>query len=176
MIVSNQQPGSATCKEKAVANHAKEKAPQVFNGVSEADVPSAKFGWSELSPGAVQIAGWISVAFLVAYNFGNHHGHVETIWLITLAVLIALGLILFAVRPRLNQVRTVTARNKPVGYQERDWAYDQRTLSGAYENLEDEHLRALNIDPSRVRHLRAANNPSGEVLSAKRDITVTTER
>ncbi|WP_288725031.1 DUF2631 domain-containing protein, partial [uncultured Corynebacterium sp.] len=31
-----------------MATHAKEKAPQVYNGVSEADVPSAKFGWSEL--------------------------------------------------------------------------------------------------------------------------------
>ncbi len=137
-----------------MAHHAHDRAPQVYNGVSEADVPSAKYGWSELSPASIQIAGWISVAFLVAYNFGNHHGHVETIWLITLAVLIALGLILFAVRPTLNQVRTVTAHNKPVGYVERDWAYDQHTLSGSYADLDDRSLRALNIDPSRVTHLR----------------------
>lgn len=141
-----------------MAHHAHDKAPQVYNGVSEADVPSAKFGWSELTPGAIQIAGWISVAFLVAYNFGNHQGHVETIWLITLAVLVALGLILFAIRPKLNQVRTVTAHNKPVGYVERDWAYDQRTLSGAYADLDDRSLRALNIDPSRVSHLRGHEN------------------
>ncbi|AWB84243.1 DUF2631 domain-containing protein [Corynebacterium liangguodongii] len=138
-----------------MATHAKEKAPQVYNGVSEADVPSARLGWSELNPGTIQIAGWISVVVLIAYNFGNHHGHVETIYLISLAVLIALGLILFAVRPRLNQVRTVTAHNKPIGHQEPDWAYDQRTLSGAYAQLDDASLRSLNIEPSRVTHLRA---------------------
>lgn len=137
--------------------HAKENAPQVYNGVSEADVPSARFGWSGLSDRAIQTAGWISVAFLVAYNFGNHEGHVETIWLIALAVLIALGLILFATKPKLNQVRTVTSHNKPVGHQEPDWIYDQATLSGdVYENLTDSQLRALNIEPGRVAHLRPA--------------------
>ena len=138
--------------------HAKEKAPQVYNGVSEADVPSARFGWSALSDGTIQTAGWISVAFLIAYNFGNHHGHVETIWLITLAVLIALGLILHATKPKLSQVRTVTSHNKPVGHQEPDWMYDQATLSGdVYENLSDSQLRALNIEPGRVAHLRPAH-------------------
>lgn len=137
--------------------HAKENAPQVYNGVSEADVPSARFGWSALSDRAIQLAGWISVAFLVAYNFGNHEGHVETIWLIALAVVIALGLILLATKPKLSQVRTVTSHNKPVGYVERDWNYDQATLSGdVYESLTDSQLRALNIEPSRVAHLRTA--------------------
>lgn len=166
-----------TSKEKVVATHAKDKAPEVYNGVSEADVPSAKFGWSELSSGAIQIAGWISVAFLIAYNFGNHQGHVETIWLVTLAVLIALGLILFAVRPRLSQVRTVTARNKPVGHQEPDWAYDQHTLSGAYADLKDDELRALNIEPSRVRHLRSGDAHSdASTVAVERKVTVVEPR
>ncbi|QYH19552.1 DUF2631 domain-containing protein [Corynebacterium aquatimens] len=138
----------------AVAHHAKKQEPQVYNGVSEADVPSARFGWSELSRGTIQIAGWISVLFLVAFNFGNHQGHVETIWLITLAVLIALGLIIHATEPKLSQVRTVTAHNKPQGHREPDWAYDQKTLSGAYEHLDERQLRALNIDPARITHLR----------------------
>ena len=137
-----------------MAHHATKPEPQVYNGVSEADVPSARFGWSELSRGTVQTAGWISVLVLIAYNFGNHQGHVETIWLIALAVLIALGLILHATQPKLNQVRTVTAHNKPQGHQEPDWAYDQKTLSGVYENLDERQLRALNIDPARVSHLR----------------------
>ena len=160
-----------------MANHAKEKAPQVYNGVSEADVPAAKFGWSELSSGAIQIAGWISVAFLIGFNFGNHQGHVETIWLVSLAVRIAIGLILFAVRPRLAQVRTVTARNKPIGYQERDWVYDQRTLSGVYEDLEDNDLRALNIDPDRVRHLRAPKDHShdNDPVAISEGVTVVKE-
>lgn len=140
-----------------MAHHDNTRQPQVYNGVSEADVPSARFGWSEMGRGAVQIAGWISVLILVAYNFGNHQGHVETVWLVTLAVLMALGLLIHATQPKLNQVRTVTAHNKPVGHQEPDWAYDQKTLSGVYENLDERQLRALNIDPSRVAHLRGGS-------------------
>ena len=129
-------------------------APQVFDGVSTEDVPSAGFGWSRISRSGVQIAGWVSVIFLVAYNFGNHKGHVETVWLAVLAIVIALGLVLFALRPNLSQVRTVTARNQPVGHVEPDWAYDQKTVSGTYAELNDGELRALNIEPSRVSHLR----------------------
>ncbi|MHA2789236.1 DUF2631 domain-containing protein [Corynebacterium sp. S7] len=131
-----------------------EKTYEVYNGVSEEDVPSSKWGWSELSPKTIQIAGWISVLFLLGYNFGNHRGHVETIWLLSLAALIAIGLILFALRPQLSQIRTLTGKNEPVGHVEPDWAYDQKTLSGEYSNLTDAELRALNIDPARVRHLR----------------------
>ena len=103
-------------------------ASQVFDGVSTDDVPSAGFGWSRISRSGVQIAGWVSVLFLLAYNFGNHKGHVETVWLIALAVLIALGLVIYALQPKLSQVRTLTARNKPVGHEEPDWAYEQKTV------------------------------------------------
>lgn len=127
---------------------------QVFDGVSTEDVPSAGFGWSRISHTGVQIAGWTSFVILLAYNFGNHHGHVETIWLIALAVLIAVGLIILALSPKLSQVRTLTGHNQPVGYVSPDWVYDQKTASGAYAELTDIQLRALNIDPSRVEHLR----------------------
>ncbi|MEX3503777.1 DUF2631 domain-containing protein [Corynebacterium sp. LK2510] len=150
-----------------MAHHAHDRVHQVYSGVSEADVPSAKFGWSELRPGTIQLAGWISVAFLVAYNFGNHRGHVETIWLATIAILIALGLILLAVRPKLSQVRTVTSHNKPLGHQEPDWTYDQRTLSGAYADLDDRSLRALNIDPSRVSHLRGTQGVAAREVTTQ---------
>ncbi|MCG7253558.1 hypothetical protein CKJ80_06715 [Corynebacterium hadale] len=148
--------------------HANEKAPEVYNGVSEADVPSARFGWSEQSRGTIQAAGWVSVLVLIAYNFGNHKGHVETIWLIAIAVLIALGLILHATQPKLNQKRTVTAHNKPQGHVEPDWCYDQKTLSGAYANLDERQLRALNIDPARIQHLRA---PQQAVAAGDRHAT-----
>lgn len=137
-----------------MAHNAKSETPQVYNGVSEADVPSARFGWSEMGRGTVQVAGWISVFVLIMLNFGNHQGNVETVWLISLAVLLALGLIIHATQPKLSQKRTVTAHNKPYGHQEPDWAYDQKTLSGAYANLDERQLRALNIDPSRIAHLR----------------------
>lgn len=129
-------------------------ASQVFDGVSTDDVPSAGFGWSRISRSGVQIAGWVSVLFLLAYNFGNHKGHVETVWLIALAVLIALGLVIYALQPKLSQVRTLTARNKPVGHEEPDWAYEQKTVHNVYASLTDDELRALNIEPSRVAHLR----------------------
>ena len=133
-------------------------ASQVFDGVSTDDVPSAGFGWSRIRSLRLQIAGWTSVAFLLAYNFGNHKGHVETVWLIALAVLIALGLVIYALQPKLSQVRTLTARNKPVGHEEPDWAYEQKTVGNVYASLTDDELRALNIEPSRVAHLRGVSD------------------
>nr|WP_232958175.1 DUF2631 domain-containing protein [Corynebacterium meridianum] len=125
--------------------------PQVHNGVSTLDEPSAAWGWHGLSRQAIQISGWISVAFLLAYHFGNHHGHVETIWLFAITALIVVGLLLNLFQPKLNQVRTVTARNKPIDHVEPDWAHDQHTLSGVYADLTDSQLRSLNIDPATVR-------------------------
>lgn len=132
-----------------------DKAYEVHNGVSTRDVPHAAWGYSELSRTTVQVAGWVSVAFLLLLNFGNHEGHVETIWLFVLAALIAIGLIIHAFEPRFNQVRTITGHNKPVGHIEPDHIYNQKTLSGNYAELTDSQLRSLNIDPSRVSHLRA---------------------
>ena len=132
-----------------------ERAPEVHNGVSTLDVPSAAWGWSELGRNTIQISGWISVLFLLGFNFGNHDGHVETIWLLVLTVLLIIGLLIHLFEPKLSQVRTLTARNKPVGHKEPEWAYLQKTLSGPYAELSDGQLRALNIDPERVTHLRA---------------------
>lgn len=131
-----------------------ERAPEVHNGVSTLDVPSAAWGWSELGRNTIQISGWISVLFLLGFNFGNHDGHVETIWLLVLTVLLIIGLLIHLFEPKLSQVRTLTARNKPVGHKEPEWAYDQKTLSGAYSGLSDSQLRSMNIDPARVQHLR----------------------
>lgn len=131
-----------------------EIAPEVHNGVSTLDEPSAAWGWHNIGRNAIQISGWISVLFLLAYNFGNHKGHVETIFLFTFAIVIALGLILQLFQPKLSQVRTVTAHNQPVGYKEKDWNYLQLTATGPYAELTDSQLRALNIEPSRVAHLR----------------------
>ena len=89
-----------------------------------------------------------------------------------------LGLILQATKPKLNQVRTVTSHNKPVGHQEPDWTYNQATLSGdVYENLSDSQLRALNIEPSRVAHLRPARGEERAVEgSVSRPVAAPTER
>ncbi|MDO4928443.1 MAG: DUF2631 domain-containing protein [Corynebacterium sp.] len=124
---------------------------EVYNGVSTADEPSAAWGWHNIGSSAIQKAGWISVAFLLAYNFGNHKGHVETIYLITFAVVIALGLVLMMFPWKGKQVTTVTANNQPIDYEKPDYIYDQLTLSGTYANLTDSQLRSLNISPKWVR-------------------------
>lgn len=124
---------------------------EVYNGVSVADEPSAAWGWHDIGFKAIQRAGWISVLFLLAYNFGNHEGHVETIYLFTFAAVIALGLILMRFPLKMKQVHTVTAHNQPVGHEEPDYAYDQLTLSGVYSDLSDSQLRSLNISPKWVR-------------------------
>ena len=130
------------------------KAPEVYDGVSTSDVPSACFGWSRTPRTGTQIAGWVTVLILLGYNFGNHTGHVETIWLFTLAALVAIGLLIHAFQPKLSQVRTLTGHNKPEGHVEPDWNYNQKTLSGDYSSLSDAELRAINIDPALVEHLR----------------------
>ncbi|MEX3562391.1 DUF2631 domain-containing protein [Corynebacterium phoceense] len=128
---------------------------EVYNGVSTDDVPSAAFGWSKTPRSGIQIAGWFSVFMLLMFNFGNHKGHVETIFLILLAVVIALLLLIHLFQPKLANVRTLTARNQPLGHAEPEWAYEQKTLGHTYAELTDDELRALNIDPVRVTHLRA---------------------
>ncbi|MCS4490913.1 DUF2631 domain-containing protein [Corynebacterium sp. ES2794-CONJ1] len=135
-----------------------EITPEVHNGVSTLDEPSAAWGWHHLGRHAVQLSGWTTVFILLAYNFGNHTGHVETFYLFTFAALIAVGLLWQIFEPQGKQTRTLTARNKPLGYEEPDWAYLQATVSGPYAQLKDSELRALNIEPSRVAHLRALDN------------------
>lgn len=148
-------------KEKSVAtSHEKVHEPQIYNGVSTEDVPSAAWGWSEMGRTTILITGWVSVFILLAFHFGNHEGHVETIWLFAIAALIAIGLLLFGFQPKLPNVRTITGHNKPVDHLEPDWAYNQKTLSGHYATLTDGQLRALNIEPSRVSHLRVTPGTS----------------
>lgn len=134
---------------------------EVYNGVSTEDVPSAAWGWSRFGRTGIQIAGWISVFVLLMYNFGNHKGHVETVWLLVLTVVLALGLIIQAISPQLPQARTLTARNGKPGHVEPDWIYDQKTVGGVYAELSDDELRALNIDPARVAHLRSVESGTG---------------
>ena len=123
---------------------------EVHNGVSTEDIPSAAFGWSKFGRTGIQIAGWFSVFALVMLNFGNHQGHVETVWLISLAVIFAVGLLIHLFDPKLPQVRTLTGHNREQGHVEPDWAYDQKTLGGAYSDLSDDELRAMNIDPRAI--------------------------
>ena len=71
------------------------------------------------------------------------------------AALIAVGLLIQLFEPKGTQARTLTAHNKPIGHVEPDWTYLQATCTGPYAELTDKELRALNIEPSRVAHLRS---------------------
>ena len=148
-------------RQKAAVVKQEEKA-DYYNGVNVLDEPSAKWGWHRIPNSVIQIAGWLSVILLIAYNFGNHEGHVETIYLVVLTVVIALGLVIFAIKPELKQVTKVTANNQPVGHQEPNWTYDQLHMTGAYANLSDGQMRAMNVDPaSVVRHDNRIDRASG---------------
>ncbi|MBN9643235.1 DUF2631 domain-containing protein [Corynebacterium mendelii] len=128
-----------------MGSHSKED--QAYKGVSTADEPSAAWGWHRIGKGPTTIAAVVSALFLLAMNFGNHHGHVETIYLTVFAVAILAMVGLWHVHPHFKTKTTITGHNKPVGHQEPNWALDQATFSGAYAELTDEELIAWNIDP-----------------------------
>lgn len=65
---------------------AKSSAPVVVSHVDEAEVPSAAWGWSGEGLKTFRFFGWFFAAFLLAMIIGNHHGKVEDLWLIGLAV------------------------------------------------------------------------------------------
>lgn len=125
-----------------MSNH--EPKEEIYNGVSTLDAPSAKWGWHGLSKRSMQIAGWISVLFLLGMIVGNHQGNVENYFLVGIATVIAIGLLWHLFSPQGSQVRTVTARNKAQGHIEPDWAADQVNGTGVYANLTDSQARAWN--------------------------------
>ena len=70
-----------------------ERAPVLVNGVDPADEPSAEWGWHGGFPRGALVAGWFSVFALLIMLIGNHQGHVEDIWLVVIAVVMAFALI-----------------------------------------------------------------------------------
>ncbi|MGV9712368.1 DUF2631 domain-containing protein [Gordonia sp. NPDC003424] len=65
-----------------------------------ADAPSARFGWHGQARKSFLIAGWFFVAFLLLMMIGNHRGHVEDIWLIATALVLAYFLIKASFGPK----------------------------------------------------------------------------
>ncbi len=145
------------------------KKEEIYNGVSNLDVPAAKWGWSALSERSLQIAGWVSVAFLIAMLWGNHPGKVENLWLIGIAVIFAIGLLWRMFSPKGKQVRTVTAHNKPVGHVEPLWSHDQVNGTGAYAELSESQMRAWNHTPDTYGPNRAQTPVTGGMPSIDED-------
>lgn len=64
-----------------------------YTDVDTADVPSADWGWSKINHRTWYGVGVFIILFLLGMLHGNHVGHVEDIWLIGFAVLIAFAIV-----------------------------------------------------------------------------------
>ena len=73
----------------------------VATSVDPAEVPSAAWGWSGESRKTFRIAAWLVVVILLGMTFGNHQGHIEDIFLIGLAGLIAVILVIDSLTQRI---------------------------------------------------------------------------
>lgn len=123
---------------------------EVYKGVSTEDEPSAAWGWHQFPRKLTIIIGYVGALCLLGLLFGNHKGKVEDLYLIALAILVAVGVTVYARKSSPNwkphAPRTsVTAHNKPLGHQEPVWTEDQRNLTGAYANMTTAELRAWNL-------------------------------
>ena len=64
-----------------------------YSEVDPAEIPSAAWGWSKLTPRTWYAAGIFIIVFLLGMLRGNHIGRVEAIWLIGMAVAVAFWII-----------------------------------------------------------------------------------
>ena len=58
-----------------------------------ADAPSARFGWHGEGLKTFKIAGVVSIVALLVMMIGNHEGHIEDLFLLGFALLLAFILI-----------------------------------------------------------------------------------
>ncbi len=73
--------------------HTEHTVEPKLDPTTAAEVPSAAWGWSGESPKTFRRAGWVVVVALLAMMIGNQIGHVEDLFLIGFAALIACVLI-----------------------------------------------------------------------------------
>ncbi|MEU4707117.1 DUF2631 domain-containing protein [Nocardia salmonicida] len=73
----------------------------VATSVDPAEVPSAAWGWSGESRRTFRIAAWVVIVALLGMTIGNHQGHVEDIFLVGLAALMALILVVDSLTRRM---------------------------------------------------------------------------
>lgn len=71
----------------------------VVEGISTLDEPSVEWGWHQHSRKVGLPVGGFFVLFLLAMLFGNHIGKVENIWLVSIAVSLAIWMFL-SLRPK----------------------------------------------------------------------------
>ena len=73
----------------------------VATSVDPAEVPSAAWGRSGESRKTFRIAAWVVIVALLGMTIGNHQGHVEDIFLVGLAALMALILVVDSLTRRM---------------------------------------------------------------------------
>lgn len=78
--------------ERAPREHEAHDAARALPS-SEADEPSADWGWHGSFPMGGRIIGWFSIVFLFAMAFFDHNGLDETWWLVVLASVLAVALL-----------------------------------------------------------------------------------
>jgi hypothetical protein len=137
---------------------------EVFNGVSTEDEPSAAWGWHQFPRKTTIVIGYVAALCLLGMNFGNHKGHVETIYLCAIAVLVAVGVTIYARKSSPNWQphaarKTLTSHNKPVGHVEPVWTEDQQNLTGRYADLTTAELRAWNLPGTGVDGVEEITTP-----------------
>lgn len=71
----------------------------VVGGISSLDEPSVQWGWHQHNRKVGLVVGGFFVVFLLAMLFGNHVGRVEDIWLVSIAVFLAVWMFL-SLRPK----------------------------------------------------------------------------
>jgi hypothetical protein len=64
-----------------------------YADVDPAEVPSAAWGWSKLTPRTWYAFGTFVILFLLGMLHGNHKGHVEDFFLIAFAAAIAIVMV-----------------------------------------------------------------------------------
>lgn len=76
-----------------------------YSGVDTADVPSAAWGWSKITPRTWYALGIFIVVFLLGMMHGNHVGHVENWFLMGFAAIVAFAIVRDWVMRRRGQLR-----------------------------------------------------------------------
>jgi hypothetical protein len=76
-----------------------------YSEVDTADVPSAAWGWSKITPRTWYALGIFIVVFLLGMMHGNHVGHVENWFLIGFASIVAFAIVRDWVMRRRGQLR-----------------------------------------------------------------------
>jgi hypothetical protein len=76
-----------------------------YSEVDSADVPSAAWGWSKITPRTWYALGIFIVVFLLGMMHGNHVGHVENWFLIAFAAIVAFAIVRDWVMRRRGQLR-----------------------------------------------------------------------